>query len=504
MEIALHLSSPFSLLQCSKFQTTTSPILRRRSGAAAALLVQRTRQKNKTKAASFLRPHVLEISHGADIAEAVKNLTRNLGGYVHILTANGPVSSAVLEQPSCSSSSAADITLRGCYEIVSMASYFLGSGGGGEGTIAVTMAGMNGEVVGGIWSGALVAAGRVVVVVAELLNPTVHDWSEVKEIDSGEKRELRNEEEKFEMRTGDETASSEIVGVGGDNDEWCRNWLGIRKPFSSFRFINRLPNPINTTEMETTRYPSPLFTLLPPPMQQIPNDNLSYPPTAKRRRGRPPGSKNKTKAASFLRPHVLEISHGADIAEAVKNLTRNLGGYASILTANGPVSSAVLKQPSCSSAVDITLRGCYEIVSMTSYFRGGGGCGEGSIAVTMAGINGEVVGGILSGALVAAGRVVVVVAEFLNPAVYEWSEVKELDSREKRELRNEEEKFEMRTGDETASSEIVGDGGDNGEWCRNWFGQCERDVQGCFDFPKSGETGSGYEAGGYEGLLFPF
>ncbi|KAL0909614.1 hypothetical protein M5K25_020498 [Dendrobium thyrsiflorum] len=231
-------------------------------------------------------------------------------------------------------------------------------------------------------------------------------------------------------------------------------------------------------------------------MQQIPNENFSQPP-AKRRRGRPFGSKNKPKPASFLRPHVLEISDGGDIAEAMATLARGLGGYLSILTANGLVSFAVLKQPSCSSTADLTLRGCYEIVSMSTAFIGGG-CGGGGISVTMAGMNGEVVGGNLTGPLVAAGKVVVVVGELLNPMVYLLG-AEGLDSRqEEREMgneteQNEEENFRALAVAEKAWNLVAGGGDgddvDNDEWCRNWFGQSEKDVRLCFDLSSAGESG---------------
>ncbi|PKU87510.1 AT-hook motif nuclear-localized protein 19-like [Dendrobium catenatum] len=214
-------------------------------------------------------------------------------------------------------------------------------------------------------------------------------------------------------------------------------------------------------------------------MLQIPNENLSEPP-AKRGRGRPSGSKSTRKPASFLRPHVLEISDGGDIAEATAILARCLGGYVSILTANGPVSFAVLKHPSCSSTADLTdltLRGCYEILSISAAFVGGDS--SGGISVTMAGMNGEVVGGNLTGPLVAAGKVVVVVAELWNPMLglfvaegldsgQEWWEMG-IEAEQ-----NEEDNFgapaiEEKNGNFVPSDDD-GDEWDSDEWYRNLFG----------------------------------
>ena len=103
---------------------------------------------------------------------------------------------------------------------------------------------------------------------------------------------------------------------------------------------------------------------------------------AKKRRGRPPGSKNKPKPpvvitreaepAAAMRPHVIEIPGGRDVAEALARFSsrRNLG--ICVLAGTGAVANVSLRHPSPgvpgSAPAAIVFHGRYEILSLSATF----------------------------------------------------------------------------------------------------------------------------------------
>ncbi|EHA8589234.1 AT-hook motif nuclear-localized protein 28 [Cocos nucifera] len=155
----------------------------------------------------------------------------------------------------------------------------------------------------------------------------------------------------------------------------------------------------------------------------------------KRPRGRPPGSKNKPKPpvvitrefidpSPAMRPHVLEIPAGHDVAAALAAFSRRRSLGISVLAAVGTVANVTLLQPPVSAdgsvAAAVTFRGRFEILSISATFfppslpiAAGGG-----FSVSLAGAQGRVLGGMVSGPLVAAGTVVVVAAAFAEPSFH--------------------------------------------------------------------------------------
>ncbi|XP_010926360.1 AT-hook motif nuclear-localized protein 28-like [Elaeis guineensis] len=157
----------------------------------------------------------------------------------------------------------------------------------------------------------------------------------------------------------------------------------------------------------------------------------------KRPRGRPPGSKNKPKPpvvitrefidpSPAMRPHVLEIPAGHDVAAALAAFSRRRSLGICVLSAVGTVANVTLRQPpvsadgSAAAAAAVTFRGRFEILSISATFfppslsvAAGGG-----FSVSLAGPQGRVVGGMVAGPVVAAGTVVVVAAAFGEPSFH--------------------------------------------------------------------------------------
>lgn len=90
-----------------------------------------------------------------------------------------------------------------------------------------------------------------------------------------------------------------------------------------------------------------------------------------RKRGRPPGSKNKPKQQfgvttresepSDMSPYILEVGAGDDVVEAVSRFSRRKGTGLCILSASGTVANFSLRQPaiSASSPPTLTFHGRY-------------------------------------------------------------------------------------------------------------------------------------------------
>uniref|UniRef100_A0A804RI70 PPC domain-containing protein n=1 Tax=Zea mays TaxID=4577 RepID=A0A804RI70_MAIZE len=146
--------------------------------------------------------------------------------------------------------------------------------------------------------------------------------------------------------------------------------------------------------------------------------------------GRPPGSKNKPKppviitreSANALRAHILEVAAGCDVFEALTAYARRRQRGVCVLSAAGTVANVTLRQPQSSQAgpaspAVATLHGRFEILSLAgSFLPPPAPPGATSLAAFLAGGQGQVVGGSVAGALIAAGPVVVVAASFSNVA----------------------------------------------------------------------------------------
>ncbi|KQJ90567.1 AT-hook motif nuclear-localized protein 17 [Brachypodium distachyon] len=174
---------------------------------------------------------------------------------------------------------------------------------------------------------------------------------------------------------------------------------------------------------------------------------------AKKRRGRPPGSKNKPKPpvvitreaepAAAMRPHVIEIPGGRDIAEALSRFAGRRGLGICVLAGTGAVANVSLRHP-CSPATAalappglaapaavVVVQGRYEILSISATFlppamaaamdmapQAAAAMAAAGISISLAGPHGQIVGGAVAGPLYAATTVVVVAAAFTNPTFH--------------------------------------------------------------------------------------
>lgn len=145
---------------------------------------------------------------------------------------------------------------------------------------------------------------------------------------------------------------------------------------------------------------------------------------ARRPRGRPPGSKNKSKppviitreSANTLRAHILEVGNGCDVFDCVATYARRRQRGICILSGSGTVTNVTLRQPAAAGAV-VTLHGRFEILSLSgSFLPPPAPPGATSLTIFLAGGQGQVVGGSVVGELTAAGPVIVIAASFTNVA----------------------------------------------------------------------------------------
>jgi len=145
-------------------------------------------------------------------------------------------------------------------------------------------------------------------------------------------------------------------------------------------------------------------------------EGASY--AARRRRGRPPGSKNKPKppvivtrdSENALQSHVLEVSLGADVMESLSTYACRRGRGVCVLSGTGTVANVTLRQPAGSV---LTFTGRFEIVSITgTVLPPPAPPGSDGLSVYLAGAQGQVVGGIVVAPLVAWSDVVLVATSF--------------------------------------------------------------------------------------------
>ncbi|KAJ0966940.1 hypothetical protein J5N97_023857 [Dioscorea zingiberensis] len=145
---------------------------------------------------------------------------------------------------------------------------------------------------------------------------------------------------------------------------------------------------------------------------------------SRRPRGRPTGSKNKPKppiiisrdSANALRTHVMEIAGGCDIGECISTFARHRQRGVCILSGSGNVTNVTLRQPASPGAV-VSLQGRFEILSLCgSFLPPPAPPAATGLTVYLAGGQGQVVGGSVIGALLAAGPVIIMAASFGNAA----------------------------------------------------------------------------------------
>ncbi|PKA59961.1 Putative DNA-binding protein ESCAROLA [Apostasia shenzhenica] len=179
---------------------------------------------------------------------------------------------------------------------------------------------------------------------------------------------------------------------------------------------------------------SVMLTLNPKPISaSMPPGQYSAPAviSMKRGRGRPGGFFTKQSprieleafgelvacaAGANFTPHVITIPSGEDVTMKLISFSQQGPRAICILSANGVLSNATLRQPD-SSGGTLTYEGRFEILSLSGSFmpseKGGTQCRSGGMSVSLASPDGRVVGGGVAGLLVAASPVQVVVGSFV-------------------------------------------------------------------------------------------
>ncbi|KAI3690049.1 hypothetical protein L2E82_48024 [Cichorium intybus] len=149
-------------------------------------------------------------------------------------------------------------------------------------------------------------------------------------------------------------------------------------------------------------------------------------PSAKKHRGRPPGSGKKQLDALGapgvgFTPHVITVKAGEDIASKITAFSQQGPRTICILSANGAISNVTLRQPAMSGG-SVTYEGRFEIISLSGSFLLADSSGNNQsnrssgLSVSLAGSDGRVLGGGVAGSLVAATPVQVVVGSFIADA----------------------------------------------------------------------------------------
>ncbi|KAI3812730.1 hypothetical protein L1987_17442 [Smallanthus sonchifolius] len=145
--------------------------------------------------------------------------------------------------------------------------------------------------------------------------------------------------------------------------------------------------------------------------------------SAKKHRGRPPGSGKKQLDALGLpgvgfTPHVIIVKTGEDVATTMMSFSQQGLRTVCILSANGAISNVTLRQPATSGGT-VTYEGRFEIISLSGSFvhsESDGNSKPSGLSVSLAGSDGRVLGGGVAGMLVAASPIQVVVGSFIADA----------------------------------------------------------------------------------------
>ncbi|XP_014523992.1 AT-hook motif nuclear-localized protein 17 [Vigna radiata var. radiata] len=152
----------------------------------------------------------------------------------------------------------------------------------------------------------------------------------------------------------------------------------------------------------------------------------------RRPRGRPPGSKNKPKPPLIITrepdpsmsPFILEIPGGNDVVDALARFSRRKNTSLCVLNGSGTVGNVTLRQPSVAPVGTVTFHGRFDILSMSATFllhAPPPPAPPSTFAVSLAGPQGQIVGGHVTGRLLAAGTVFIIAASFNNPSFHRLS-----------------------------------------------------------------------------------
>ncbi|XP_027333565.1 AT-hook motif nuclear-localized protein 28-like [Abrus precatorius] len=150
----------------------------------------------------------------------------------------------------------------------------------------------------------------------------------------------------------------------------------------------------------------------------------------RRPRGRPPGSKNKPKPPLIITrepepamsPFIFEVPAGSDVVEALARFSHRKNTGLCVLTGSGTVANVTLRQPSATPGATVTFHGRFDILSLSATFLlHASPANPHGFSISLAGPQGQIVGGLVVGRLLAAGTVLVIAASFNNPSYHRLS-----------------------------------------------------------------------------------
>ncbi|RDX83407.1 AT-hook motif nuclear-localized protein 17, partial [Mucuna pruriens] len=209
--------------------------------------------------------------------------------------------------------------------------------------------------------------------------------------------------------------------------------LSQNSPFSDSKSASSLDHRTGSSYQRCHRLPQPPTTNVNQALEHLP---FVTPPT-KKPRGRPPGSKNKSKPASIPKAQlvdpsvklvIVEVPPGRDIIGSIIEVARRGHINLTILSANGMITSVTLRNASYGTPM-ITLHGPFTLLSLTgSYlynnqytFRlGATPPFPLSFGINLSTSQGQVFGGVVGGKVIASNNVTIVVSTFRNPEIYKY------------------------------------------------------------------------------------
>lgn len=177
--------------------------------------------------------------------------------------------------------------------------------------------------------------------------------------------------------------------------------------------------------------PQPVSAIAPPQPSSAANDGATI-EVVRRPRGRPPGSKNRPKppviitrdAEPSMSPYILEIPTGVDVINSITKFCRKRNMGLCVLNGSGTVTNVTLRQPSTTPVSTVTFHGRFDILSISATIvqpnasvPSNNGIANG-FTISLAGPQGQVVGGGVVGPLVTAGTVYLIAATFNGPSFH--------------------------------------------------------------------------------------
>ena len=151
--------------------------------------------------------------------------------------------------------------------------------------------------------------------------------------------------------------------------------------------------------------------------------------SSRKRRGRPPGSKNKPKppvvitreSESAMHPVILELAAGSDIVASMSDFSLRRRTAVSVLSGTGSVSNVTIRHPSSPSS-NIILHGRFDLLSLSGTIllptSSSSNSPNKGFSILMCGPQGQVIGGTVAGPLMAADMVMILAALYSAPEIH--------------------------------------------------------------------------------------